>query len=303
MSDEKLDVFNVLNFLNNGYELEHIINEGNFKTFNSTESCIEYLTNQGYLEPSSNPSNDNLVDIEDLFKHTVSELKEMLREHNLKVSGKKQELIERLHPVLNKHNINTENTSSEEIKLTKKANDFLKENEWIDLYMFALVVFSFEDCENYFENSNQDTFETALNFCDEIISRALISNKFLVFIEGLSAKSHVYAYYDDYESFLDYDLQRYILSLNPISLTHEEYSNYVVINEANIINLKNVIDKFDFGNLKKKFNKIWNKSHITDITVPKKISYKYLLKAFDGADIDELNFDLKEKYFNKKFGL
>ena len=45
------------------------------------------------------------------------------------------------------------------------------------------------------------------------------------------------------------------------------------------------------------------KSHITNITVPKKISYKTLQKAISGADIDELNFDLREKYFNKKFGI
>ena len=56
-------------------------------------------------------------------------------------------------------------------------------------------------------------------------------------------------------------------------------------------------------NLKKRFDKIWNKSHITDITVPKKSCYKILQKAIGGADIEELNFDLKEKYFNRKFGI
>ena len=39
------------------------------------------------------------------------------------------------------------------------------------------------------------------------------------------------------------------------------------------------------------------------ITVPKKTCYKILQKALDGADIEELNFDVKEKYFNKKFGI
>ena len=57
------------------------------------------------------------------------------------------------------------------------------------------------------------------------------------------------------------------------------------------------------GSLKKRFDKIWAKSHIKHTTVPKKVAYKVLLKAIDGADLEELNFDLKEKYFNKKFGI
>ena len=50
MSEQKLEVFNVLNFLNNGYALEDILNEGNFGTFESGEDCIDYLVSEGYLE-------------------------------------------------------------------------------------------------------------------------------------------------------------------------------------------------------------------------------------------------------------
>ena len=193
--------------------------------------------------------------------------------------------------------------NSNSYELTDKAKEFIKENEWIDLYMFALVAFRFEDYETYVASSSEDNVQTALNFCDEIISRALVSNQFLVFIDALSAKAHVYAYDGDYETFLDYDLQRFILGLNPIVMDAKTYANYDIINTANIINLKNVLEKFNFGNLKKRFDKIWSKSHVTNITVPKKTSYKILQKALAGEDLDELNFDLREKYFNKKFGV
>ena len=83
----------------------------------------------------------------------------------------------------------------------------------------------------------------------------------------------------------------------------QTYATYDVINAANVINLRNVVEKFDFGNLKKRFDKIWSKTHITNITVPKKTSYKILQKAISGADVEELNFDVREKYFNKKFGV
>ncbi|MBR6024063.1 MAG: SAP domain-containing protein [Methanobrevibacter sp.] len=292
MSEQKLEIFNVLNFLNSGYELDDILKEGNFGTFPSAESCIEYLVENGYLEAKGGLFTKELLAKE----HTVAQLKELLKKHGLKVSGKKQELIDRLFPVLNEN--------SGDYELTDKAKEFLEENEWIDLYMFALVAFRFEDYETYVATSGADNVQTALNFCDEIISRSLMANQFLVFIDALSAKAHVYAYDGDYESFLDYDLQRFIIGLNPIMMMDpQSYASYDIVNTANIINLKNVTDRFDFGSLKKRFDKIWAKSHITTITVPKKVSYKILQKALAGADLDEINFDLKEKYFNKRFGI
>ncbi|MEE1336825.1 SAP domain-containing protein [Methanobrevibacter sp.] len=311
MSEQKLEVFNVLNFLNNGYELENILNKGEFGTFSSAEECITYLVDEGYLEGDVEVTADVEISAEYISKkYIVSELKDILRENGLKVSGKKQELVERVLPLLKEakdaSNLNVSastNNSFENLKLTDKAHEFLKENEWIDLYMFALVQFRFEDYETYVEGSSVGMIETGLNFCDEIISRALVNNQFEVFRLALSAKAHVYAYDGDYDSFLDYDLQHFILGLNPISLDAQAYATYEIINEANIINLRNVLEKLKMGSLKKRFDKIWNKSHINHVTVPKKTCYKTLLKAIDGADIEELNFEMREKFFNKKFGI
>ena len=293
MSEQKLEVFNVLNFLNIGYELEDILNEDNFRTFESGQACIDYLVENGYLAGEGGA----LTSEEISKKYTVADLKELLKENGLKVSGKKQELVERLMPVL------SEDTISGDYELTQKAKEFLAENEWIDLYMFALVAFRFEDYENYVKKEGNGSLQTAHKFCDEILSYALMNNQFLVFIDALSAKAHVYAYDGDYDSFLDYDLQRFILGLNPIMLDSQSYANYDIVNYANIINLKNVTEKLNMGSLKKRFDKIWVKSHIKNTTVPKKTAYKILQKAIAGADIEELNFDLREKYFDKKFGI
>ena len=313
MSEQKLEIFNVLNFLNSGYKLEDILKEGNFGTFPSAQDCIKYLVDEGYLEGEFNvgSSSEALTAEEISKKYTVAELKDILRENGLKVSGKKQELVERVLPVLSDDSAESANDDiSYDLELTDKALKFIDDNEWIDLYMFALVMFRFDDYEAYVNNSSEDMIQTAHNFCDDIISKALMANQFLVFIDALSAKAHVFAYDKDYESFLDYDLQRFILGLNPIVMDAQTYATYDVVNYANILNLKNVTEKLDFGSLKKRFDKIWAKSHIRNTTVPKKTAYKILQNAFALADeedagdkIQELNFDLKSKYFDKKFGV
>ncbi len=311
MSEQKLEVFNVLNFLDNGYELEDILNEGQFGTFSSAEECISYLVDEGYLEGDVQVSANVEITAEHISKkYIVSELKDILRENGLKVSGKKHELVERVLPVLKEahdaRNLNVavdKETAYDDLQLTAKAHEFLKENEWIDLYMFALVAFRFTDYETYVESSTLGMVETGLKFCDEILSRALVANQFLVFIDALTAKAHVYAYDKDYESFLDYDLQRYILGLNPIVMDAQTYATYNVIDEANIINLRNVLEVLEMGSLKKRFDRIWNKSNIKHTTVPKKTCFKLLQRAIDGADIEELNFDVRQKYFDKKYGI
>lgn len=310
MSEQKLEVFNVLDFLNRGNELEEILNE-EFGTFSSAEECIGYLVDEGYLEGDVEVTADVEITAEHISKkYVVSELKDILRENGLKVSGKKHELVERVLPLLKEArdasnlDVNVDAKKSfGNLELTDKAYEFLKENEWIDLYLFALVAFRFEDYETYYNASDVGSVETALNFCDEILSRALVANHFLVFIDALSAKAHVYAYDGDYESFLDYDLQRYILGMNPIVMDAQTYASYDIINSANITNLRNVTEQLDMGSLKKRFDKIWNKSHIKHATVPKKTCFKILLRAIDGADIEELNFELREKFFNKKYGI
>ena len=89
--------------------------------------------NQQNPEGKSNkPSSNKALTAEEVSeKYTVKELKEILRENNLKVSGKKQELVERVLPILNDDSNNTtdedvsnnQELTEEEDNESKEVND------------------------------------------------------------------------------------------------------------------------------------------------------------------------------------
>ncbi len=77
------------------------------------------------LEEESNAGSGNKAfTAEEISKkYTVAELKKILRENGLKVSGKKQELVERVLPVFNGDSDETsDEEESSDSELTEKTN-------------------------------------------------------------------------------------------------------------------------------------------------------------------------------------
>ena len=76
MSEQKLEVFNVLDFLNKGNKIEDVLNVEKFGTFESGQACIDYLVGEGYLAGEGSA----LTAEEISKKYTVADLKELLKE-------------------------------------------------------------------------------------------------------------------------------------------------------------------------------------------------------------------------------
>ncbi|WP_298525119.1 SAP domain-containing protein [uncultured Methanobrevibacter sp.] len=99
----------------------------------------------------------------DEFAHdclTVSDLKDILRQNNLKVSGKKQELIDRIA----QNRIPLNEFKSNKVLVSQKGDEFLSQNPWIKFYDAFLDKFSFNDFVKYLDNNEGDLIDVTIGY-------------------------------------------------------------------------------------------------------------------------------------------
>ena len=99
---------------------------------------------------------------------TIPDLKDILRENNLKVSGKKQELIDRVY----ENQLKLDKFRTEKVSLTPIGEEFLKENSWIEFYDDFLNKFDFNDYVKFLDNNEGELIEVTLKYLEEHLELA-----------------------------------------------------------------------------------------------------------------------------------
>lgn len=103
---------------------------------------------------------------------TVSDLKDMLRQNNLKVSGKKQELIDRVA----ENRIPLSEFKSNKVLVTPNGEEFLRQNPWIDFYDTFLDKFNFNDFVKYLDNNGGDLIDVTIGYLKQHLDLAKKEN-------------------------------------------------------------------------------------------------------------------------------
>lgn len=111
----------------------------------------------------------------DEFAHdslTVNDLKNILRDNNLKISGKKQELIDRIA----ENQIPLDEFKSEKVIVTPNGEEFIQNNEWIDFYDTFLDKFNFNDFVKFLDTNDGEFIELVLKYLEKHLEIATKEN-------------------------------------------------------------------------------------------------------------------------------
>lgn len=93
---------------------------------------------------------------------TIPDLKDILRKNGLKVSGRKQELIDRIA----ENQVPLDEFSSKKVRVTPAGEEFLKDNRWIRLYDDFLDKFDFNDYVKYLDENEGEFLEVTLKYLE-----------------------------------------------------------------------------------------------------------------------------------------
>ena len=162
-------VFRVLNYLKKVPILNIALAFTDMEGAMTQHVVEELLFSQNLISDEVNYDNWDEFANESL---TVNDLKKILRNNNLKVSGRKQELIDRVA----ENHLPLDNFKSENVVITPEGEDFIKNNLWIDFYDNFLNRFDFNDFLKYLDNNEGDFIEICLDYVDEHLKLAKKEN-------------------------------------------------------------------------------------------------------------------------------
>lgn len=247
----------------------------------------EYITYEITKETWSDFANNYL---------TVNDLKNILRENDLKVSGRKQELIDRI----DENNVSFNEFKSDKVFLTEKGKNYLNEYSWIELYMNFLSNFDFDDFYRFYDGAEGNFNEIVSKYLDEHIKLAKKDNDFDYLLNCFSSKAIFFELDENLNEALKWEMRRFCLEINPIFLNRSFYGFYLPLNQININNLKLLKDELSIEIIMDSFEESWDYFKFNKFIVSRenaKIILERLLNNHEKLEL--INAELKDRFIGK----
>ena len=162
-------IFRVLNSIKKHNNLKIALATAEMKGSATSQLMESTLFENEFINNEVNYENWNEFANNEL---TIPDLKDILRQNNLKISGKKQELIDRI----SENQIPLDEFESEKVSITPLGEEFLQENSWIKLYDDFLNKFDFNDYVKYLDNNEGELIEVTLKYLEEHLKLAKKEN-------------------------------------------------------------------------------------------------------------------------------
>ena len=158
-------MYTVLTLIKKGKSLEFALDEEEMDGAMTPHAIESLLRMQGFIDDKVTYKNW------DEFAHdslTVDDLKWILRKNNLKVSGRKQELIDRIA----ENQIPLDEVKYKVPTVTAKGEEFLENNRWIEFYNEELYDFDFNDFVKYLDTHEGKFLDVTYSYLEEHLKLA-----------------------------------------------------------------------------------------------------------------------------------
>lgn len=236
-------------------------------------------------------------------KSKVSDLKDILKEHGLKVSGKKDELIERLG----------ENLSEDELKKYFKAENYQissKGEEFLDKNSYIFYIRSDKDISRVFQPhvlgkifednhySQDEIYEKLLEYLKKTLDERLTHEAWIDFKLYSNAIAQVQEDKGDLKEALNNRFKVFLFDINNYTpVLDKPDPRGTKLKQKDVAKLNQLLHELSLpiDEVKDLFETAFDEVLFKTV-IPKKDSLIYLLKIFGGADLDAISQEINEIY-------
>ena len=237
----------------------------------------------------------------------VSDLKEILKEHGLKVSGKKDELIERLDENLSDDELER-HFKSKNYQISSEGESFIENNRYI-LYITSnwdiSNVFHPSDVGKIFEEkiyTDEEIYEKLLIHFRGVLDKKLSGEVWVDFKSYSNAVARIQEDAGELNDALNTRFKVFIFDINNFSLhSYRPEPAGTRLKKKDMTDLVSLMHKMTLpiDELKEAFDEAYNEV-LFETAVTKSDSLVYLLKVFGGEDLDSISNEINQRYSNPR---
>jgi len=238
--------------------------------------------------------------VNNMEKTKTSKLKEVLKRHNLKVSGKKQELLERLITNISEEELKTAFPDSYYI-LNNKGKSIIQENEHIIYYHKSQHLRNEISLDKYHDLLKDKTDESAkYDIALELLKNKAMQNRdngdWGLYRNSLFSKAKVYEDKQDDQSTLELYLTICHIDFSGLSNGNAYMPSTIILAPGIISLVRELTSKLELGKetLIEKYLYYVEKLKLPKTRFSKEQSVEYLIRATED-NIDKVNEELREK--------
>lgn len=261
----------------------------------SNRKITNYLKKNDYMAPAE----DYDLIRANLQQKKVSDLKKILSKNDLKVSGRKDDLIDRICNDVPKENLKTY-SKGKAMKVTSEGQKFIDSHPHVETYAKYLKKFNLSLYEEFYnKNTDLDNIELALNYLDVVRDLYADKMEWYNFSMTYPVQTKIYNDIKNYERKLESYINEFICALNPWTdcAINLNYSYPITMNmQTDIIKLLDDYE-LDTETLKKIFIEESEKIKLPGLFLEAEDMFNYFIRTYEEeVNLDAINEELSNRF-------